>query len=439
MARILYLASSPGQYGPNIMGGLLVRRLSEHHDVRVVALAVPTDSPLLANHYAEHVVAESHLHDYDAIVMEGGWNWEPDPAQARLSQDRATEFVRNGGVLIVCDVDRNTTGKKLDAVNAAAALLRATPKQRDGCVYYLLDDLGRDSETNGFWFAPTEMSVDDWLQPAFDGVDSLLAELPVYIMPGDGIAASGTTSTDVLFADIFEDRAVRAPWASASAVGNGHSVVIGASVTHDSIVDRAPGNAVWINNLVAMLATRSAERVGWSQPLDPRVATADLLKQDESQQLERKSSFLASLDVSRPDVPQKTIQHSVGKSVAALANTDGGYLIIGQADDKTVLGLKHDFKLLGKKRDPRDAFEQSLAAFLERALDPGWSALGITYRWSSDDDDAVLVLHVPRSPSIVHLSADADREVVYVRVLTTTRELKGRALTEWMVGRVAQG
>lgn len=160
MSRILYIASSPGQHGPSLTGERLVRRLTEEHEVRVAALVVPPTPSLLQNHYAEHVVVDSDLHEYDAIVMEGGWNGAPDPA-APLAVDDAARFVRSGGVLIVCDMARDTTNQKLEAVLAAASLLRAVPNHKDGYLYYLQDDLAREPNTGGFWFAPAEMQVDE--------------------------------------------------------------------------------------------------------------------------------------------------------------------------------------------------------------------------------------------------------------------------------------
>lgn len=403
--------------------------------MRVVALVVRPTSGLLQNHYARHVVADTALDDFDAIVMEGGWNGDPSPGSARLRLEDATRFVRSGGVLIVCDMARNTTNQKLEAVLAASSLLRAVPNSKDGYPYYLQDDLARDAETGGFWFAPSEMQVDEWLRPAYDGVDAVLVIHPIYLLPGDAIAASGSGSTEVLFADVFEERNVMAPWASASTVGGGHVAVIGGSVTHDLLVGRSPGNADWISNLVTILTEKSADRMAWSRPLPPRTELTSVLEADESQRLERKSSFLASVDPKRPDIPKSVIQHSVGKSIVALANTDGGHLVIGQADDKTALGLDLDFQLLGGGKDSRDAFEQALAAFLVESLDPSWPSLGATCTWSSDQDNAVMVIHVPRSKKVVHLTAGRDKDAVYVRVLTTTRKLEGRDLTDWLLSR----
>jgi len=94
-----------------------------------------------------------------------------------------------------------------------------------------------------------------------------------------------------------------------------------------------------------------------------------LLDQPETQQLERKSSFLASTDPKHSDIPQYVIQHKVGKSVAALANTDGGYVITGQADDLTIVGLADDFAQI-TKNSGRDGFELRLVEYINTSLHP---------------------------------------------------------------------
>ena len=50
----------------------------------------------------------------------------------------------------------------------------------------------------------------------------------------------------------------------------------------------------------------------------------------------------------------KLIEGVVVKTVAALLNSEGGALLLGVDDDRNVIGLAHDYKLLGK-RDSRDA------------------------------------------------------------------------------------
>jgi len=66
----------------------------------------------------------------------------------------------------------------------------------------------------------------------------------------------------------------------------------------------------------------------------------DLLKLQESKTLEFKSSLRWNLKEDRKDDAHVT--YAVLKTIAAFLNTEGGDLLIGVADDRTVLGIEHD-------------------------------------------------------------------------------------------------
>ena len=66
----------------------------------------------------------------------------------------------------------------------------------------------------------------------------------------------------------------------------------------------------------------------------------ELIKAGESRTLEFKSSLRWNLREDHKD--DKVITHAVLKTIAAFLNTEGGDLLIGVADDGTVLGIDHD-------------------------------------------------------------------------------------------------
>jgi len=66
----------------------------------------------------------------------------------------------------------------------------------------------------------------------------------------------------------------------------------------------------------------------------------ELLRQHESRTLEFKSTLRWNLKESRKDAERVT--YSVLKTIAAFLNTDGGDLLIGVADDKTLVGIEAD-------------------------------------------------------------------------------------------------
>jgi len=85
----------------------------------------------------------------------------------------------------------------------------------------------------------------------------------------------------------------------------------------------------------------------------------ELLKQQESKTLEFKSSLRWSLKEDRED---PMVTHAVLKTIAAFLNTEGGDLLIGVADDRTVLGIDHD------RLENDDKFMRHLAQVVRNGL-----------------------------------------------------------------------
>ena len=81
-------------------------------------------------------------------------------------------------------------------------------------------------------------------------------------------------------------------------------------------------------------------------------AIIDLITQGESAQLEFKSTARWDL---RENKKSKVMEEVILKTVVAFLNSDGGTLLIGVADDGTILGLQPDYQTL-KKKD-RDGYE----------------------------------------------------------------------------------
>jgi type I restriction enzyme R subunit len=67
---------------------------------------------------------------------------------------------------------------------------------------------------------------------------------------------------------------------------------------------------------------------------------AELIKRGESKTLEFKSTLRWSLKEDRKD--DKGVTHAVLKTIAAFLNTEGGDLLIGVADNGSVVGVEHD-------------------------------------------------------------------------------------------------
>lgn len=92
---------------------------------------------------------------------------------------------------------------------------------------------------------------------------------------------------------------------------------------------------------------------------------------DEGQRLERKSSFMFNYDAyAKTGNKFSGMEKNIFKSIQAFANSEGGTLYIGIDDGKKVLGLDHDYELLGEGCGA-DEFEQKLISKLESAFSRG--------------------------------------------------------------------
>lgn len=125
------------------------------------------------------------------------------------------------------------------------------------------------------------------------------------------------------------------------------------------------------------------------------------------------------------------------KTISAFANTDGGTLLIGVADNGDIKGLERDYSLLGRGGN-RDAFELKLRSLLQGRFQPPF-ALPTHHQVAVAFDDLpggtvckITVQPVPRTETI-HFDNS-----VYVRDGNGSRKMEGPALTGWMQERMRQ-
>jgi len=86
----------------------------------------------------------------------------------------------------------------------------------------------------------------------------------------------------------------------------------------------------------------------------------ELIKAGESKTLEFKSTLRWNLKEARQD--DKSVTHAVLKTIAAFLNTEGGDLLIGVADDKSIVGIEAD------QLDNDDKFMRHLAQVVRNGL-----------------------------------------------------------------------
>jgi predicted HTH transcriptional regulator len=75
----------------------------------------------------------------------------------------------------------------------------------------------------------------------------------------------------------------------------------------------------------------------------------ELIDSDEGKKIERKESYL--VDVATNTV-KEWVKDQVVKEIAAFMNTDGGYVIIGQADNGSIVGIGPDLEYIHNTKRP---------------------------------------------------------------------------------------
>lgn len=163
----------------------------------------------------------------------------------------------------------------------------------------------------------------------------------------------------------------------------------------------------------------------WGQEVAPTDTTVDdLIGAGESDTVEFKSTVRVNLHTGETD---PKMEHVVVKTVCGLLNHEGGNLLIGVADDGTVLGIGTDLATLGSKANV-DGFE----LFLRQLLDTNLSVpTAQTVRIRFDVTAAQQVCRVAVAPAAKPVfskaakGAGSDASEFWVRIGNATKQLHG--------------
>jgi hypothetical protein len=166
--------------------------------------------------------------------------------------------------------------------------------------------------------------------------------------------------------------------------------------------------------IYASMARRSEKIRQLSAALEEDVRQT--IARGESATLEFKSTFRWDLKENRFN---RALESVVLKTLAGYMNSHGGTLLIGVADDGSIVGLEHDYTTL-KKQD-RDGFEQVLMTAVASKLgaDACQCVQAVFHSVESKDLCRAIVTAAHR-PVYVR---DGDAPKLYVRTGVSTREL----------------
>jgi hypothetical protein len=153
---------------------------------------------------------------------------------------------------------------------------------------------------------------------------------------------------------------------------------------------------------------------------DGEPTAAELIAAGESDRVEFKSTARRNLRTKERD---EKLELVIAKTVAGFLNGDGGTLLIGVADDGTVVGLEPDYALMKAPDD--DRYELWLRDFLAACLGAPAAAL-VRVRFEAVGGERVCRVDVPASPNPVFLDPPKGPKVseFWVRAGNSTRQLR---------------
>ena len=145
-----------------------------------------------------------------------------------------------------------------------------------------------------------------------------------------------------------------------------------------------------------------------------------LIQKGETNKVEFKSTLRVDVKTGKPE---KFIEHSVLKTLAAFLNSDGGRLLIGVDDDKNILGLEGDFNSFSKP-DKLDEFQKHFDNLISKSLGNRFHRY-MQVEFPKQDDKIVCIVTIKeKSSEPVYIINEAGQESFYIRRQASTIELK---------------
>jgi hypothetical protein len=146
-----------------------------------------------------------------------------------------------------------------------------------------------------------------------------------------------------------------------------------------------------------------------------------VIRAGESKVVEFKSTARKNLHTGQKDPAMELV---VLKTVAAFMNTNGGTLLVGVADDGSLIGIEEDFAFQSKKNT--DAWELYLTERLANALGKA-AVTDVTIGYAKLDGRTVARIDVGQAATPVFVTpSKGDKQAFYVRLNSSTHELHGQ-------------
>jgi len=154
----------------------------------------------------------------------------------------------------------------------------------------------------------------------------------------------------------------------------------------------------------------------------PQNGVAALVAAGESTTLEFKSTLRWDL---RQNKKNDEITHAVLKTIAALANSEGGYLLLGVADDGTALGIEVD------NFENEDRYLLHLMTGIKTTMGANVAAL-VHPQFDVLEGKRVCVVHCDKSREPVYLRMKGGGEGFFIRTGPSSAQLSPSELVSYM-------
>jgi WD40 repeat protein len=256
--RTIYLQRALSLNGRGALGGRrLADRLRESSEAFLLGHLVMEEERAASAHpvIREDVISEIEMLklDPDVIFLEGGL-FSGGSGAWRIPEALASEFVEQGGTLIVADVNVNLLRDEQEEYQLAAGFLGAAASYRGRDPVDGYDERSFWKGTRQILCRPGDMVLSDWLRPVYDGIPEILCSLPVRLASWGDILASGNMHSTWSDASDGLPGPDNLPFASVRKAGQGFVVLICANVTGDVWIEGCPHNTAWLVNVARFLA-----------------------------------------------------------------------------------------------------------------------------------------------------------------------------------------
>jgi Holliday junction resolvase len=149
-------------------------------------------------------------------------------------------------------------------------------------------------------------------------------------------------------------------------------------------------------------------------------AVTDLIEKGECPTIEFKSTLRVDL---KTEKPEKYIEHSVIKTLAAFLNSEGGTLLIGVEDNKNVIGLEPDF-ISFSKPNKLDEFQKHFDNLISKTIGNRFHHY-LKIDFIKIDGKMICSITIKeKSLEPVYITNEAGQEIFYIRRQASTIDLK---------------